>query len=94
MTDYNELLERLDRCQRLEFARAAPYGVLPSRLHAEAATAIRTLLAERQAGWNEAIEAAAKVAESETGYTTVTPFVHRSRLVAAIRALKQAEGER
>ena len=49
MTDYNELLERLDRCQRLEFARAAPYGVLPSRLHAEAATAIRTLLAERQA---------------------------------------------
>lgn len=96
MTDYNELLKRLEaEMERQKDARGDYlYRGYADPLTVEAATAIHTLLAERQAGWNEAIEAAAKVAESETGYTTVTPFVHRSRLVAAIRALKQAEGER
>jgi|GEM_PF-5249297 len=61
MTDHSELIERLQMKQRLADSNTR-FGVMPSRMYAQAATAIRDLIAERDAahakGWNEAIEAA------------------------------------
>jgi len=59
MTDHSELIERLQMSQRLADSNTR-FGVMPSRTYAQAATAIRDLIAERDAahakGWSEAIE--------------------------------------
>lgn len=66
----------------------------------EAAATIASLRAEIERakldGVRAGIEASAGAAELQTDYTTVTPFVHRGRLLGQIRALSAeaiAKGE-
>lgn len=93
MSDYNELLERLE-APAYWFSGSADGHEAENDTPYEAATAIRTLLAERQAGWNDAIEAAAKVAEDFEGTASMErcddPLAAAGCAIADdIRALKQ-----
>lgn len=88
MTDYSELIERLEDQAHMT-QRDGLAAMLATAT--EAATAIRDLIAERDAahakGWNEAIEAAAKVA-----YVTCAQTRHVTlgdACDAAIRAMRK-----
>lgn len=54
----------------------------------ERIAALEAQLAEAR---DKALEEAAKVVEEQTDYSTITPFVHRGRVVHAIRALKGSQ---
>ncbi len=78
-----------------EGPRAYDWQDKPHRLVFDACREIETqarevdALRSEVARLREALERAAKVADEQTNYTTITPFVHRERVRAAIRNLKE-----